>query len=465
MKKIILMMLCVFFSHAYAGIDDPNYSFSDRYDKKITVDPLMNKKVNPYNNGSSSQSDYINTGKYSASANRSVTVDGSKRTQNIKAGVTASRAELAKTIGDRLKNMGKLTKGLGKATVGGFLGSAALTGLLEGVGWVMDEGGKVTRTPDTPVNADSSLNKCWMGSGGQGCYSTPEFAAQYTSCLGQKATVYYNSGTMAYATCENGDLANVFSRDNPNYKPNSPPPEPTELTPQELEKALEKALSKNNDALAKAIGQAVKDAFQDSKLDEGIANPLPKRADDELKKEADKALQEELDPKVCVPRAGDLDGQCTNMSKSEADAQPELKCIRQPAISDMYCVYVEDPDAPPKTSTDNPNKVDPETGELPDACVWFDVHCKWLEWTKEDNLDDDTELDIKVPEKDNSNTEIRFSGMCPADKSISLGSPFNFEYKITYEPYCMVAEKIKAVVIAAGLWISVLIIAGIKGAD
>ena len=153
------------------------------------------------------------------------------------------------------------------------------------------------------------------------------------------------------------------------------------------------------------------------------------------------------------------------MSKSEADAQPALKCIRQPAISDMYCVYVEDPDAPPKTSTDNPNKVNPETGELPDACVWFDVHCKWLEWTKEDNLDDDTELDIKVPEKDNSNTEIRFSGMCPADKSISLGSPFNFEYKITYEPYCMVAEKIKAVVIAAGLWISVLIIAGIKGAD
>ena len=142
-----------------------------------------------------------------------------------------------------------------------FVGLAAFQGLVEGIGWVMDEGGKVTRLPDSPVNADSSFMKCWMGSSGQGCYSTPEFASQYTGCGGKKATIYFNSGTMAYANCENGGIATVFYIDNPNYNPNSPQPEPTEVTPEQLQKALEDALKSNNPALAAAIAEAIEDAY------------------------------------------------------------------------------------------------------------------------------------------------------------------------------------------------------------
>ncbi len=170
-------------------------------------------------------------GMINADITQRVTVDGSNATINTKVSIPANDDSFK-------RNTAKHAKNLLKGGAYGAGAAAAMGVILDGVGWVIDEGGKVTRTPDTPVNADSSLKKCWIGSSGQGCYSTPEFASQYTGCGGAKASVYYNSGTMAYANCENGGKATVFSTDNPNYNPSSPPPQNVPVPDGEMEDAF-----------------------------------------------------------------------------------------------------------------------------------------------------------------------------------------------------------------------------------
>lgn len=484
-------MLCVFFSYAYAvGIDDPNYDWNNH----VKTSDWRHNKVTPYNTAGSTQPDYYNSSKYNVNSSRDVTTNGSKYKQTVNVAVEASKAEKVATIANRAKNMAEYAKKFGKASLPSMLGSAAIYGLFEGIDYVMDEGGKVTKKPENPnpntenIEGKYTSDYQYYTRENDGTYTyayTPENACKihfsYHNAW-QNFFIFAFDGMESSTTCktrityvENGklwgnDTTTPRSRSNPHK--GTTQPERVEVTPKEIEDAIKKALEENNAAQAAAIAEAIKDAFSESDLDTNPNtgaknNPIADKTKKALDEKGAAELKEDADPTVCVPRPGDLNGQCHSMPKSEADAQPVLKCEKQgwQIDTDDSCVYVVDPDAPPKTGTVDKPKVDPESGELPEACVWFDVHCKWLEWTKDDDLSDDTELDLDNKNEPESNTDIDYSGMCPADKTAHIPAPFNFDLNFTYEPYCSVAEKIKPAVVACGLFLSALILGGIKGSD
>lgn len=435
MRKILAFLLSLIIAYTPALLFAADIDFNNRYQKSSwKID--TSKGVNPYNTGGSGQTDYLNTSKYNVQAQRQVTKNGTSSTQKASVTVTTSKEELKTTIANRVKNLSKYTKGLGKATVGGFLGSAALTGLIEGIGWVMVEGGEIQRiNPDLQDDTYSDIY-------------------QY-SCAGQITDTANSCGAAHLANCKLGGLncaidsiescwvgGNVgcVYKEHPYYGsgtihvtvgskiPRTSSPEPVLPVPdQDIEQAVKNALESNNPALAAAIAQAVKDAFAESPLDtdpdtkEKIA-PLSEKTTDALNTVADPQLEPEVTP-VPVPPEG----------------TPDNSIIEKPQIG--------------------------EDGSLPDSCDWFNFLCKWTEWTKEEpDLDKDTELEVDEKEFDTSIfSKSRFGvpDQCPAPVEHTLeitGITTSFSFDLS--PLCDVLSFAKPALIACSYLYAAYIVIG-----
>ena len=440
MRKILAFLLSLIIAYTPALLFAADIDFNNRYQKSSwKID--TSKGVNPYNTAGSGQTDYLNTSKYNVQAQRQVTKNGTSSTQKASVTVTTSKEELKTTIANRAKNLSKYTKGLGKATVGGFLGSAALTGLIEGIGWVMDEGGKVTKLvePDPPsANPRDPRNQyyyTYSGYEGSTPYDAALAAAKAASSQSYVAGCEWKNGydqcRVTYVrpgqpitTVNNYAYKNV----NPSYNPSyNPQPTQIEVTATELETALKNALESNNPALAAAIAQAVKDAFAESPLDtdpdtkEKIA-PLPKKTTDALNAVADPQLEPE-DTSVPLPPEG----------------TPDNSIIEKPQIG--------------------------EDGSLPDSCDWFNFLCKWTEWTKEEpDLDKDTKLEIEEKEFDTSifsKTRFGVPDQCPAPVEHTLevtGITTSFSFDLS--PLCDVLSFAKPALIACSYLYAAYIVIG-----
>ncbi len=348
------------------------------------------------------------------------------------------------------KDWNKKLNKFGKGTAAGVAGSVIVGYILDGVGWLIDEGGKVTRTPDTPVNADSSLKKCWIGSSGQGCYSTPEFASQYTGCGGKKATVYYNSGTMAYANCENGGKATVFSTDNPNYNPSAPPPPNTVVSEEEKEQVLKDLLNdpKYADLAKQMIGNSYTIGSDNPDPDPNIVNDI---------KDAQKGTLKSDDPKG--------DGRTRTDPKIDTGTQGQANTTPKPDTGTGTNPDTGTGTTP--TPNPGPNNGSTTNFELPAFCNYAAKLCDWLDWTQEDKeleeaeKEEPEELDLGTIDKN------RFSanGQCPAPKEIdetvkALGRNVNFDFQIEWTPICNVAEDTSPLVLLISTISGLLILVG-----
>lgn len=483
MKKIIAFLLSVIIAYTptliFAGIDDPNYDWN----KHVDTGPWKHNKVTPYSTAGSTQPDYFNSSKYNVSSSRDVTSNGSKYKQTVNVAVEVSKAEKAATIANRAKNMAEYAKKLGKASLPAFVGSAALTGLIEGIGWVMDEGGQIKRPVNTEDLEETSMYTSQYRYKVNRTEAKTYFYRAGSACKDYER--HMSPGTVASRT----DLAHATSCyfttssgiplqlplsvvSNPNYLVGSTVPDfhINPATSAELQTAVKNALESNNPALAAAIAQAVKDAFSESDLDKNPNtgtkdNPIADKTKKALDEKGAAELKEDADPTVCVPSVGDLESGCTSMPKSEADALPTLKCVRGVA-SDVECTYVVDPDAPTKPGTIEKPSVNPETGELPEACVWFDVHCKWLEWTKEEPDQDNTETEVQEKERDFDfdifkKDRFTVSRQCPApiEHTIELSgvsASFSFDLK----PLCDVLEMARPALVACSYLYAAYIVIG-----
>ena len=189
---------------------------------------------------------------------------------------TANKAKVASTLVDRLGKAKDYAKHVGKASIPTFVGTAAFHGLMEGVGWVMDEGGKVTKlpTPEDQAAYDEQNAKYTSRYTYQEyilgqrivAYSLASFCSQYASIGGGTVvSLYPQSNSCTWRAQNNpnlqGAVAQVYK--NPDYDPSyipSEPPAPV-ATDAEIENALKNALESNNPALAAAIAEAIEDAY------------------------------------------------------------------------------------------------------------------------------------------------------------------------------------------------------------
>lgn len=97
---------------------------------------------------------------------------------------------------------------------------------------------------------------------------------------------------------------------------------------------------------------------------------------------------------------------------------------------------------------------------------WQKVEDWFKKWDDTPEQNDDTEVDVDQPENQNIDTTINFGGACPQPISV----PYSFAgatgtIEFSYEPLCQIASFIKPVVITVASFSAALIIGGIRTED
>ena len=381
------------------------------------------------------------------------------------------------------------------------VGVAAVTSLLNGIGWVMEEGTFVKKVVQEPDQGDAGpeIEYCWFGNSSginSGCFVGAEQAARH-ECSHFGASfkeIYYRSNTYTYAGCLlPGDefAVTLISAPNPKYDPNEEPEPEIKTFP--LTAALLGAAmlgdgykdpdpNFDNDTVNTGDWNGVEDAYKEDPS--GLGNEL----NDSLEDKAERAKP--------TP-----DNEPAPIGSPDYDKEPVSE-------DDNDRKWDEDGN---EGKTENTEKTDPETGDktsegkftLPKFCDWAFTVCEWYEdwqesdkklhdhldetaqhqseektfwssvrswfdWTKEDP--EQTPVDpYEIQNEDDSqlldqmqSVSFNSASYCPADVQI----PVNFSglgrtsLTLSYAPLCQIATQIKPVVIMMGWILSAYIVTG-----
>lgn len=382
---------------------------------------------------------------------------------------TANKAKVASTLTDRLGKAKNYAKNVGKASIPTFVGMAAFHGLMEGIGWVIDEGGEVKRLP-TQEDPDPTSSPC--SSSNDNCSYAPtlfwvanyerlgtfssENAAANAAWKGGRCAPYsplVKGGDSYYRSGGDCLIGRALSKSNPNYLSGTPAPTPDlTATPEQIQTALKNALESNNPALAAAIAEAIKAAY----TPEG---PLLATIGDE---QANGLAVDAADTaRDAVNKAANNTG-----SEPSSKGKPGYYNITDGDKTIEGNVYETDPTGSitPKPDTGTGTGTDPGTGtgtgtstggatlELPAFCEWAGIVCDFIEWYKTQPEDDSPDLPEHELEKKEIDKELlNVSGSsCPQDLTVNwTGLPFGITINesIEMQPYCNELEPLKYVFI------------------
>lgn len=356
--------------------------------------------------------------------------DGSKAELKTVVTQTPNKAKVAQVLTERLKNAKDYAKNLGKASIPSFVGMAAFHGLMEGIGWVMDEGGKIQMPEQN--STDQTIHPYhqyyyYNPSGGpqpnqftsydqaatlymrymetlnyknSSCSGTPEI---YT---GKEAIKYSCNSTHVWGSPYAYSFR-IVRNSNPNYDPSSVRPD-NPPTDQELQTALKNALESNNPSLAAAIADAIKSAYSYDRSEgqKPSSNTLAKEAADDMA--------------VALPKAFDNPVPTSNPERPSGyykitDGDKTVEGYVTPAPIGGTTDTTTTPTIDPVTG--QPTGGTSTTGgfQLPAFCDWAAVVCDFIDWVKSDEeLPEDEE-----PQVDTSLFDRKFdfsfnaSAQCP----------------------------------------------------
>ena len=388
---------------------------------------------------------------------------------------TANKAKVASTLADRLSKAKDYAKHTGKASIPTFVGMAAFHGLMEGIGWVMDEGGKVTKAPDpnAPENTKYSSNFIYYSDRGSAYslsdYGRTVFAQTVANNSGFSGAVFSSATKHPNYSCNSAGNYNCvvsvnYTRNgasytqnyelsikaNPDYKSDHVP-EATEVTPKQIETALKNALESNNPALAAAIAEAIKAAY----TPEGTIATIGDEQSNGLAVDAADTARD------AVNKAANNTG-----SEPSSKGKPGYYSITDGDKTIEGNVYETDPTGSITPIPDTGTGTEPGTGtgtgtgtstggatlELPAFCDWAGIVCDFIEWYKTEPEDDAPELPEHELEKKEIDKELlNVSGSsCPQDLTVNwTGLPFGITINesIEMQPYCNELEPLKYVFI------------------
>lgn len=371
---------------------------------------------------------------------KDIIVNGASKTVTGVANVTPNAAQVGKFIG----------KNVGAAAVVG-----AVDLLLDGVDWVIDEGGKVTQKP----NPNDSC-------GDSNCQSAPTIYncnyTNYISCTKSfsspaasvNAFLKEFGETASVTTCNTatrvcnlssstpfGNKISFTSSSNPNYNPTAPLPENAPVNDRE-----------GKPLTLTSLGQMVIDQAQEEVRTGNpavpIASPVTQAAATAVVGEA------ATDETQARPIASELDKSASIPTNETAVGE------------------IAPPTTNPETGQANPT---PLSLEFPVFCSWAPTMCVMADkvqqaitdatdWAKNDeNQDTDNEPpEIEEIDIDALDTST-FTGVagCPAPISVPITFGDGGETEISYEPICQLAEKWSFVAPLIGFLSGAMIIVGV----
>ena len=407
----------------------------------------------------------------SADITQRVTVDGSNATINTKVSIPANDDSFKRNTARHAKNLLK-----GGAVAAGA--AIAMDQILDGVGWVIDEGGKVTKRP----TEDTNTSHYWVCNY-NGCNRSIKY---YSISSASKALVAhrkleggstYERGNGLWWTL-NGWVYNLADKiPNPDYNPSAPPPENVPVSDGEMEDAFYNWFKNNTHSITDPVttyiyspkdsqGNALpkspegKDpSFGPNEITDEMMDNYMEHRDANMRNPYTTSIQDSTQTDTTQNPDGSKTTTTTNPDGSKTTTRTDTKT--DPDTGEVTTTVTETTTMPDgststKTETSTQTKPNPEKTEMQPFCEYAASLCAWLnkdiehkaeekslwekitewfDWTKEepDHKDDDTEVDVSEMEIPDVKTNLfNASGQCPPDFSYAFPLPTGGTYNITY---------------------------------
>lgn len=410
-------------------------------------------------------------GMINADITQRVTVDGSNATINTKVSIPANDDSFKRNTAKHAKN---LLKG-GAVAVGAAI---AMDQILDGVGWVIDEGGKVNKK--APVDGTHPSVQYY--------YASSVTSKNYTdiNSLCKGIAGYYGweknysctlRGNDVYVKDPTGYRFHLGQRmPNPNYNPTTPAP--TQPVPDgEMEDAFYNWFKNNPQSITDPVttyiyspkdsqGNALpkspegKDpSFGPNEITDEMMDNYMEHRDANMQNPYTTSIQDSTQTDTTQNPDGSKTTTTTNPDGSKTTTRTDTKT--DPDTGEITTTVTETTTMPDgststKTETSTQTKPKPETSELPAFCEYAASLCTWMnrdtehkadekslwekitdwfDWTKEepDHKDEDTNVDVSEMDIPDVKTNLfNASGQCPPDFSYPFPLPTGGTYNITY---------------------------------
>lgn len=438
----LLLLIILICTHTYAAndLDDWNGNVSKEVRQKLNNDTTTYKTLSSVK-ATAEQS----SSKYTDSVTRS----GSKVGVTIDAlRVPASKTDIAKAYLARHKGA---IKNLAKGGAYTFVGSLALSTLIDGIGWLIDEGGQI-RTNNKIDPLDPSFQFYYsLGSGDRNDIKTFDLPISNTpnftdsDCNSVRTKLYPHFGNMSfpwnsnisdYGACYSSAL-NVtlyaYKLRNQNYDPSANPSTGSQtVTDSQFQQAIQDQLT--NAPNSELSNQLATDAYtlQDSS---GKATDSLAKADTTSGiNDAAKTLVDAAKSAI-VNDANPQNAKLTSGSSGKAETETETKN--------------ED------GTTGEPSKSSTNF-QLPSFCDWASYVCEFIDWVKEDpEQPESIELPTtELTERSFVENLFKVTASCPPDNTLTLPLPHGpvFTYTFTYTRLCSYLDLISYIFVAVAYY-------------
>ena len=433
MKNLIKIMICFSFIYtpffAYAGAAEKWEVLENVYDKSKNSVQVTAKKI--------------------------TTQASNDGTYRVRVPVNAS-------------DLGKTVKGMlwiGVAT-------SAVTGLVNAVGWVIDEGSKVIKKPIEPDVPNVPL--LYKNTSGQAnlWHSDPDSA-----CKEFNVSSSYNYRYISHRASDKACLYQTqpkspkdspwsatkyqfgyITKPNPDYVPNKEP----EFVPVSDDELGTLILGDSTEPGAPSVPQPdiITDAYSPS-------NPVPNApapqavidalADANPESDPDNPPQGSTDPKPNEDVDGDGKPDVYNPELPQTGSNFELPafCSWAPAVCDFFKVQKQD----------NKEIKENQKQDIEQNKTFFDEVNDFFDWTKEDNdlpKNEDAEIS-QIPLPELKEDAVIWSAQCPNDAQI----PINLygqstTLTLSWSPWCQLLSIIKPAIIASAYIGGAFIVLGLR---
>lgn len=332
------------------------------------------------------------------------------------------------------------------------IAGAIVYGIVEGAGWIIENGivykpkefgefyymGNSNKKYSTAKEAIKEISDYW------GVNFTFTSQGQWLSYSGN--TIYYS--ILTYTNVNNGSIINPRIYRYGETKQTKEPVPDNELGNQI-----------NNSPKAP---QVLPEVYNPNNPAGGPAPESTADAIDRSAPEPEKQPTGNTKPKPNVDTNGDGIPDTYDPSAPTAGEEFELPafCEWATTMCQWYEKYIDD-----SKKTDEAREKE-QTHREKQLTFWEKVEDWFKKWDDKPEQDDDTELEIPVPETPNIDSDISFGGDCPAP----LSAPYSFlgisgSMEFSFAPVCQIASFIKPVVITISAFSAALIVAGIRTED